>query len=114
MSGGFVPSGGFEHPGPETPREPFAYLSQPGGSRAKIRSPLGLIFFAVFLIACGVAIFAVMALSSAPPQRGGAVAAGIVVLLMFGGLGVAALIMGVKRLRWKNQYVRITGKQPWS
>lgn len=51
-------------------------------------------------MACGAAIFAI--------------AAGTVVLIMFGGLGVAALIMGVKRLRWKREYVRITGRQPWT
>ncbi|WP_104086216.1 hypothetical protein [Arthrobacter sp. GMC3] len=101
------------NPSQEIPREPFAYMSQPGGSRAKIRSPLGLILFAVFLMASGVAIFAI-AVASSPTRGGGAIAAGIMMLLMFGGLGVTALVMGIKRLRWKNQYVHVTGHQPWT
>lgn len=116
MNGGFVPSGGLEptDTGQTIPSEPFAYMSQPGGSRAKIRSPLGLILFAVILMACGVTVFCIVVASSRSLEGGGPIAAGIVMLLMFGGLGVAALIMGVKRWRWKNEYVRVTGRQPWT
>lgn len=94
----------------DLPKEPFSYM----GSNRSIRSPLGQVIFAsfIFLIA---GVFFVMALTgSAQTGRPGLAVLAVVLLLVFGGLGTAAMIIGVKRMRWRREYIRITGQRPWS
>lgn len=119
MNAEFVPRGNSEpHElkgpnGQSVPAEPFAYMSRPGGSRPKIRSPRGLLLFGLFLIVAAVAALVLAVAVPASLPNDGAIAAGIFVFAIFGGLGVTAVIMGVKRIRWKREYVRVTGHEPW-
>ncbi|MFQ4149062.1 hypothetical protein AAGW05_10225 [Arthrobacter sp. LAPM80] len=88
-------------------------MSRPGGSRPKIRSPRGLLLFGIFLLFAGIVAVVIAAAAPEVLPNGGAIGAGIFIFIIFGGLGLAAVIMGAKRIRWKREYVKVTGHEPW-
>lgn len=116
MSGDFVPHGNSTDGVPLTPDgqpippEPFSYMSQPGGSRPKIRSPLGLFLLGLFFVVMGILILIIVLGQS---HGTNALVAGIFVLVMFGGLGTTMMIMGAIRMKWKKEFTKVTGHKPF-
>ncbi|MGP9502687.1 hypothetical protein ACT3TS_10795 [Specibacter sp. AOP5-B1-6] len=94
----------------DLPKEPFSYM----GTRRSIQSPLGQVTFAAFIFLMAAVLFLAVLMDSAQTGRPGLAVLAVVLLLVFGGLGTAAMIIGVKRMRWRREYIRITGQRPWS
>lgn len=83
------------------------------GSNKSIRSPLGQVIFASFIFLMAALMFVMVLADSARTGQPGVAVMAVVLLLVFGGLGTAAMIIGVKRMRWQREYIRITGQRPW-
>lgn len=100
---------GFQLP-EDVPKEPFAYM----GQGRSIRSPHGQIVFASVILLGAVALVIVTLTVVSPRGDTAGLGTAIFLGLLFGGLGVVAMVIGVKRLRWYNEYHRITGTKPWA
>jgi hypothetical protein len=99
-------------PMPVPPREPFAYMSDQRSAIPKIREPVLEILFGLFFVAFGVVIL-VIEIVKAHNNTGGSVGVGVFLLLLAAGLGSFAIYMGMRRQRWKREYRRVMGRNPW-
>ncbi|GAA2743859.1 hypothetical protein GCM10009868_19290 [Terrabacter aerolatus] len=94
------------------PKEPFP-VPEGGLFIGQIREPWVMtVFFAVIAVA-GVVLF-VVCKKAADGGAQGALGAGWALLAMFGAVGLLGIVVGIRRWRWKHEYVRVMGRSPWA
>ena len=98
--------------GATPPKEPFP-VPEGGLFIGQIREPWVMtVFFAV--IATAGVVFFVVCKKAADGGAAGALGAGWGLLAMFGAVGLLGMFVGIRRWRWKREYVRVMGRSPWA
>ena len=98
---------------PTPPKEPFSYVSQDRGLLTlKIREPAAMAVFFLLFIVVGV-VFFFLARQGVESGAEGAGTAAVLILAVFGVLGLVGLGIALARWRWKREYVRVMGRSPW-
>ncbi|MEO6956735.1 MAG: hypothetical protein ABI137_08335 [Antricoccus sp.] len=99
---------------PIPPKEPFAYISKPGGLfNISIREPWIMAAFFFCFIVAGIVFFG-MARKGVAEGADGAALTSYLILAVFVGIGAIGLVIALVRWRWKRAYVRLVGHSPWA
>jgi len=109
---GAQPSGTAGSGGPVELVEPFAWMSKgemQGRYKFTLKSPTSEAITGTLLLLAGI-LFSVLLFTRG---AGGAVALAVLLLVVFGGLGIFLLIMAAARARWVRAYRALHGHKPY-
>lgn len=108
------------HPGqwdPHVPadlREPFRW-AHPNAPRSThpFSRPIGTLMFGVAMVVAGVGLSGSTLAHGVASREGEALFAGISLLMIFGGVGAWAVVLGAIRLAWQRRFTRRFGFSPF-